>query len=161
MLFLVNKTTIKGHTKSISNRCFENNPRNKVQNLRKLNMSDISGISDEVFYSSLSKRMDREIHESDECGTLARYGELNKHGRIVVVYIRICRCGKYRNKEDVFEAEEPLILPQDGLDVHKDEQCEYVSEKQFDSSLRKHIYRFILTCQCASKKGKKRYLDYN
>lgn len=73
-------------------------------------MSDISGIFDEVFYSFLSKCMDREIYESDECGILVRYGEFNKYGRIVVVYIRICCCGKYRNKEDVFEVEELLIF---------------------------------------------------
>lgn len=55
---------------------------------------DISGtcISDEVFYSSISKHMDGEVHESDDCEAVARYGELNEHGQIVVVLIRICHC---------------------------------------------------------------------
>lgn len=125
-------------------------------------MSDISGIPDEAFYSSISKRMDGEVHESDDCKAVARYGELNEHGRIVVVFVRICHCSKRENKEYVFKAEKRLNVPQDGLDVHGKEDCEYVSKKYFDSMLCKHLYRFRLTCRCASsKKGIKRSLDYN
>lgn len=124
-------------------------------------MSDISGISDEVFYSSISKRMDGEVHESDDCKAMARYGELNDNGRIVVVFIRICHCGKHENKKYIFKNEKRLILPLDGVDVHKDENCEYVSVRHFDPMLRKPLYRFKLACYCASKKGNKRYLDYN
>lgn len=124
-------------------------------------MSDISGISDEVFYSSISKRMDGEVHESDDCAVVARYGELNEHGRIVVVFIRICHCGKHENKKHVFKTGKRLVLPLDGVDVHKDENCEYVPVKHFDPMLRKPLYRFKLYCHCASKKGTRRYLDYN
>lgn len=124
-------------------------------------MSDISDISDEVFYSSISKRMDGEVHESDDCAAVARYGELNDNGRIVVVFIRICHCGKHDNKKHVFKTRKQLILPLDGVDVHKDENCEYVSERHFDPMLRKPLYRFKLACHCASRKGTRRYLDYN
>ena len=123
--------------------------------------NDISGISDEVFFSSLSKRMDREIHFSDECKAVERYGELNENGRIVIVFIRICRCGKKENKSDVLSGEKRLVLPTDGVDIHKIGNCEYISEKNFDSSLRRHVYRFRLTCHCAARHGTKRILDYN
>lgn len=124
--------------------------------------NDTSNISDEVFFSSLSKRMQGEIHFDDECKVITRYGELNEHGRIVVVFIRKCRCGKYPNKETlIFGTEERLILPKDGVDVHKDESCEYVPEKYFDKSIHRHVYRFQLTCYCASRSKQKRILEYN
>lgn len=65
--------------------------------------TNISGtcISDEVFYSSISKRMDGEVHESDDCEAVARYGELNEHGKKVVVLIRICYCSKHETKKHI------------------------------------------------------------
>lgn len=134
----------------------------KVQTLNKLNMNnDISGIPEEAFYSSISNRMDGEVHESDDCAVVARYGELNEHGRIVVVFIRICHCGKHESNENVFEAKQRLNVPQDGLDVHGNEEWEYISIKYFDPKLCQHLYRFKLTHRCNSKKGMKRVLDYN
>lgn len=55
---------------------------------------DRSGICifDEVFYSLISKYMDGEVYESDDCEVVVRYGEFNEYGKIVVVFIRICYC---------------------------------------------------------------------
>ena len=122
--------------------------------------NDFSGISDEVFFSSLSNRMHGEIHYSDECTVVERYGELNEHGRIVVVFIRICYCGKHANKVKILSNEKRLVLPTDGVDVHKDGNCEYTSEVHRDSSLGKHN-RFRLTCYCAVRNSRNRALDYN
>ena len=106
-------------------------------------------------------RMHGEIHDKDECTVVERYGELNEHGRIVVVFIRICHCGKHANKAKILLNEKRLALPTDGVDVHKNGNCEYISEKNFDSSSRKHVYRFRLTCHCAARHGTKRILAYN
>lgn len=124
-------------------------------------MSDISGIFDEVFYSLISKCMDGEVYESDDCVVVVRYGELNEYGRIVVVFIRICYCGKYENKKYVFKIGKWLVLFLDGVDVYKDENCEYVLVKYFDFMFWKFFYWFKLYCYCVLKKGIRRYLDYN
>lgn len=128
--------------------------------------SEISGISEEIFFRSLSKRMDGEIHESDECRVAERYGELNENGRIVVVFIRICQCRNKISKESILnydyeDYEGRLNLPETGVEVHKNEACEYVSEQDFDDKNKKIIYRFRLECHCAGSKGIKRPLDYN
>lgn len=62
---------------------------------------NISGICifDEVFYSLISKCMDGEVYESDDCEVVVRYGEFNEYGKKVVVFIRICYCSKYEIKK--------------------------------------------------------------
>ena len=123
--------------------------------------NDFSSISDEVSLSSLSKCMHGEIHYSDKCTVWKIYGKLKKHGH-VVVFIRICHCGKHANKVKILSNKKRLVLPTDGVDVHQiNENCKYISEKIFDSSLQRHVYRFRLTCQCAARHGAKRLLDYN
>ena len=124
--------------------------------------NDFSGISDEVSLSSLSKCMHGEIHYSDKCTVGKINGKLKKLGH-VVVFIRICHCGKHENKFNILSNEKQRIaVPQDGVDVHQiNENCKYISEKNFDSSLQRHVYRFRLTCHCAARHGAKRLLDYN
>lgn len=95
--------------------------------------SEISGILDEIFFRLLSKCMDGEIYESDECRVVGRYGEFNKNGRIVVVFIRICYCCNKISKElilnyDYEDYEGWFNLFEKGVEVYKNEICEYVLE---------------------------------
>ena len=119
--------------------------------------NEFSGISDEV---SLSKCMHGEIHYSDKCTVGKTYRKLKKHGH-AVVFIRICHCGKHANKAKILSNKKRLVLPKDGVDVHRNENCEYISEKNFESSLQRYVYRFRLTCHCVARHGAKRLLDYS
>lgn len=81
--------------------------------------NDLSGIFDEIFYNPSASAWRRPQKQLMWSSGKIRTTEGTRG--IVIVLIRISRdhCGNYENKSYVLEVEKRLILPLDGVDVHK------------------------------------------
>ena len=127
-------------------------------------MSALGTVNDAVFFSSLSKGLRDETHLSDECKAVPSMGQLNEHGRIVYLFVRLCKCGKYENRYDLLLRPRIVNLPIDGVDVHGRTDCSYHAKPQavtdYNGTAHRQ-YKLVLDCHCGKPARSTRRAEYN
>jgi hypothetical protein len=113
-----------------------------------------------AFCRSISKGVRDEVHYSDICIPFRVMSQLNDHGRIVYSFLRICKCKMKKQLPDrqyLIQENAIVDVPQDGVDVHLKESCEYSTTKGIVNG--KSSWKFTLDCKCFSRTKRGRAVD--
>lgn len=109
----------------------------------------------EAFRRSISRGVRDEVHYSDNCDALKVMSQLNDHGKIVYSFLRKCECKKQKllpDKQKIIDENSIVDLPQDGVDVHFNKNCEYEFIQFFDDKEACMAWEFKVHCKCGPKK---------
>lgn len=93
------------------------------------------------------KKTTHEVHNKQECCYRKWYGVITATREKVILLIRICKCNKYKNKEEMLDRRiiyfNEVI---DGVEGHVTEDCDYAYKKLPDET-----HKHDAICYCSKE----------
>lgn len=114
-----------------------------------------------VLFRSLSDPSMRkgELHYSDVCEMFKVYAYYINDDLKAYAFVRKCECGAYQNKHQLLENYLVEQVPQNGVDVHANKDCQY--RRNVKHTAQGKQYRLELICHCQHRDRTRRTAEYN